>query len=47
MAEVQPCLDGVFCGPCSILLPSDSGRDKGVLAQFCFLQIVEGIKGCL
>ena len=27
----SPCLDGVFCGPCSVLLPTNSRRDKGLL----------------
>ena len=26
-------LDGVFCGPCAMLLPTDSRRDKGVLVN--------------
>ena len=29
----SPCLDGVFCGPCSVCLPTDSRRDKGLLVN--------------
>ena len=34
--KYSPMLDGVFCGPCSLLLCSSERRDKGILVNKAF-----------